>query len=85
MVLNLARALPTTEEVNVIHPEDQKYCCVGTQTCRATRGIHSIHYALHNCDIPFQQRILKYFRGVEHLFDMYADTSQTNVQHHGNT
>jgi hypothetical protein len=68
-------------EKHVIHEADRKYCCIGTQTCRATRGIRSIHYALRNCDIAFQQRILKYFRGVEHLFEMYVDTDQIRLIH----
>ena len=66
---------------HVIHEANRKYCCIGTQTCRATRGIRSIHYALHNCDIAVQQRIVKYFRGVEHLFEMYVDTPQIRLIH----
>jgi len=66
---------------NVIREKKRKYSCVGTQSCRATTGIRGIHYALSKTDPIHQERILKYFRGIEHLFEMYVDTDQIRLIH----
>ena len=64
---------------NVIRDKKRKYSCVGTQSCRASTGIRQIHYALSKTDPIHQERILKYFSGVEHLFEMYIDTDQIRL------
>lgn len=66
---------------HVIREKKRKYSCVGTQSCRATTGIRGIHYALSKTDPIHQERILKYFRGIEHLFEMYVDTDQIRLIH----
>ena len=38
-----------------------------------------MYYALCKADIVFQHCILKYFRSVEHLFEMYVDTDQIRL------
>ena len=52
----------------------RKYSSIGTQTSRATTGIRLIHYTLSKSTPIHQESLLKYFRGVEHLFVMYVDT-----------
>ena len=52
-----------------------------TQTCRGTTCIHSMHYALSGAKLLHQERILKNFCGIEHLFEMYVDTDQIRLIH----
>ena len=58
----------------MIREKKRKYSCIETQTSRANTGIRPIHYALLKSAPIHQERLLKYFRGIEHLFEMYVDT-----------
>ncbi len=61
---------------SVIHECDHKYICVGNQTNRGGIGIRKFHKALFGCPQHISSRIMRYFKGVEHLFTMFMDTEE---------
>lgn len=63
----------------VIREKCDKYVCVGTQTCRASPGIRSMHYALERTPPQHQKRIIRYFRQVEHLFMQFVGTEEIRL------
>ena len=64
---------------HVIREEKRKYSCIGPACMRAGLGIRPVHYALGKSASIHQERILKYFKGIEHLFEMYVDTDQIRL------
>ena len=63
----------------VIREKADKYVCVGTQTCRASPGIRSMHYALERTPPKHQKRIIGYFRQVEHFFMQFVGTEEIRL------
>ena len=63
----------------VIMEEGKKYFSVGTQTIRAGTGIRSIHHSLMDISEHHSKRILKYFKGVEHLYLAWMDTKEIRM------
>ena len=61
---------------HVVRDGKRKYVCIGPAAKRAGVGIRPIHPALAKTPSIHQERIHKYFRGVEHLFEMYVDTDE---------
>ena len=66
---------------SVVHENGHKYICVGNQTKRAEVGIWCFHSALHQTRKQVAGRIMRYFRGVEHLFEMFVDTAEIRIIH----
>ncbi len=71
----------STLSKSVIHEPDHKYICVGNQTNRGAVGIRRLHKALLGCLQHISSRIMRYFKGVEHLFTMFMDTEEIRIIH----
>ena len=66
----------------IITEEGKNYACAGSSNRRAGTGVRDHHYALEKVVLEQQQCILKYFKGVEHLFMNYMNTySITQMRH----
>ena len=65
-----------------ITEEGKSYACTGISNRRAGTGVRDHHYALEKVLLEQHQCILKYFKGVEHLFMNYINTySITQMRH----
>ena len=64
---------------HVMREKGDKYVCVGTQTCQASTGIRTMHYALERTPPQHQKRIIRYFQQVEHLFLQFVDTEEIRL------
>ena len=78
---NLRASVERGGKKHVIQEVKRKYSCVGPACKRAGVGIRPVHYALVKSASIHQDRILKYFKGIEHLFEMYVDTHQIRLIH----
>ena len=44
-------------------------------------GLRRYHKALFSCEKHILDRILRYFKAVEHLFEMFMDTEEIRIIH----
>ena len=70
-----------TKSKFVVTEEYNKYVCIGNQTCRGSVGIRRYHKALLACQEEELDRIMRYFKAVEHLFEMFMDTEEIRIVH----
>jgi hypothetical protein len=66
---------------SVIREPNNKYICVGNQTNRGGVGIRRYHRAILDSKKHVSDRIMRYFRAVEHLFSMFMDTEEIRIVH----
>ena len=66
----------------IINGEGKYYACAGNSNRLAGTGVRYHHYTLEKIGLEHQKCLLKYFKGVEHLFMNYMNTySITQVRH----
>ena len=66
----------------IITEEGKRYARAGSSNRCAGTGVRDHLYALENIGLEHQQCLLKYFKGVEHIFMNYMNTySTTQVRH----
>ena len=66
----------------IITEEGEKYACAGSSNRRAGTVVRDHHYALEKVVLEHQKCLLKYFKGVEHIFKNYMNTySITQIRH----
>lgn len=61
-------------KVVVLEEDHDKYICTGAKVRRAAKGVEPIHYLLRLVDSNHAQRILKFFKRIETLFEDWCDT-----------
>ncbi len=54
---------------------------MGNQTNQGAIGIRRFHKALLGCPQHISSRIMRYFKGVEHVFTMFMDTEEIHIIH----
>ena len=65
----------------IITEEVKKYACAGSSNRRAGSIMRDHHYALEKVVLEQQQFLIKYFKGVEHLFMNYMNTYSITQKH----